>query len=159
MKKIHIYSSPQIKPGNFIFEGHYDFTKTDSGLPAMRVVWKTRKLMGAFFSSEDGIFVFAEGATKACPVDDEISQRLARHLKPSAYVGGGLVGGAVKLGTYLIREARDLSGTKGFAFTYTNNSGLGGFCWAIAPAEWVDEILASVPADRIDLSIAPRLSK
>lgn len=145
----------QPKRGKGIPEGRYDYTKSENGIPAMRAIWK-----GAWFSSEERIFVFAEHALKITPVDEEKSRGAAK------WSGGGPgfkarhvpgIFGWVGFGVHLIRgAATDTAGTKGFIFHYTNDDGYGGMCWGLAPAECVEEILASVPADRIDPSIAPK---
>ena len=124
----------------------------------MRAIWK-----GSFFSSEERLFVFAEHAIKIAPVDDKTSHGAAK------WSGGGRGGpgvrarhipgiiGLVGFGAELIRgAATDTTGTKGFIFHYANDDGYGGMCWVIAPAACTEEILASVPADRIDPSIAPK---
>jgi hypothetical protein len=59
MKEIRVFMAILPKRGKSIPEGRYDYTKTENGLPAMRVLWK-----GAFFSSEERIFTFAEHTTK-----------------------------------------------------------------------------------------------
>jgi hypothetical protein len=71
----------------------------------------------------------------------------------------GIIGLAARVGADAIRASMtNTSGTKGFVFRYINEVGHTGMCWAIAPAPCVQEILASVPADKIDPSIVPKVT-
>lgn len=142
------------KRGKSIPEGRYDYTKTENGLPAMRALWK-----GSLFSSEKRLFTFAEHATKFSEADGETSRGLAKHAKQTPFVMPGIIGLAARVGADAIRSSvTNTSGTKGFVFHYINEVGHTGMCWAIAPAACVDEILASVPTDRIDPSITPKVT-
>ena len=158
MKEIQIFYTARPKRGAFISEGHYDYTKIRDGVPAMRVKWKIPKMMGAFFSNEDRTFIFAEHATKISPDDDKSSQGAAKWGRSSraSKVPGiiGLAGFAVDV---MRGATNDTSDMKGIVFTYVNDEGSGGFCWGVAPATIADEIVASVPADRIDPSILARI--
>lgn len=142
------------KRGKSIPEGRYDYIKTENGLPAMRAIWK-----GSLFSSEERIFAFSEHATKFSEADDETSRGLAKHSKQTPFLMPGIVGAAARLGADAIRASMiNTSDTKGFVFHYINEVGHTGMCWAIAPAAFVGEILASVPADKIDRTIVPKVT-
>ncbi|SRR6266545_286435 len=157
MKEIQIFAAIRPKRGAFIPEGGYDYTRTDNGVPAMRAKWKVPKMMGAYFSSEDRTFIFAEHAIKISPADDKSSQGAAKWGKSSRASRVPGIIGLAGLGADLIRGATtDTSGTKGIVFTYINDEGYGGLCWGIAPEAIAAEIFASVPPDRIDPAIAPK---
>jgi hypothetical protein len=157
MSDINIFFIIAPKRGKRIAEGHYDYTKTQSGLPAMQCAWK-----GSFFSSSEPLtFVFPEHAVKFTLVNDEDSETFAR-WKP--HKGGrpffpGIIGAAARLTSDAIRSGKDFSGMKGFAFTYTNSDGEFGLCWGIALAPSVNDILASIPPDRIDPKITPFINE
>ena len=151
MNDINVFYIIKPKRGKRIAEGRYDYTKTQNGLPAMQCAWK-----GAFFSSEPFTLIFAEHAAKFTLVNDEDSETFARWKPQKGRVFfPGIIGAAARLTSDAIRLSKDFSGMKGFAFTYTNSDGEFGLCWAIALGSCVDEILASIPTDRIDPRITP----
>jgi hypothetical protein len=151
MDDIYIFYVINPKSGKRIAEGHYSSTESENGLPAMQCAWK-----GTFFSSEPMTFVFAEHVNKFTLIDAEESEFFARNRpdKPKLYPPG-IIGIGARVATAAIRHAKDFSGTKGFAFTYTNSDNQFGLCWAMAPAAYVDEIAASIPQDRVDPRIKP----
>jgi len=157
MKEIKVFASVHPKQGPFIAKGDYDFIKTEDAMPAMQAVWGIPKLMGAYNAEEKRLFVFGKDAIKIAPTEDKMTQGAAKHANTVPFVMPGIVGLAARLGAEAIRVGMiDNSGTKGFIFHYANDNGYLGICWAIAPAVSVEAILASVPADRVDLSIAPK---
>jgi hypothetical protein len=139
----------------FIPEGRYPYTKTEASLPAMQTKWEVPVWKGAFFSTTQRIFVFAEHATKIAPTSPEFS-KWAHSPGTKAHHIPGIIGLAA-IGVNLIRAATtDTSDTEGFVFHYDSDDGQVGLCMATAPTSCVAEILASVPPDRIDPSIAPK---
>lgn len=157
MNEINIFVSIHAKRGAFISEGRYEYTKAANGAPAMRATWKIPKMLGAYFSTEERVFVFAEHAIKISPADDKSSQGAAKWGRSSGASRVPGIIGLVGFGADLIRGATtDTSGAKGFVFTYSSDDGGGGLCWCIAPEPIVAEIFASVPSDRIGPSIAPK---
>lgn len=163
MSDINIFFIVAPKRGKRIAEGMYGYTKTQDGLPTMQCAWK-----GTFFSSEPLNFIFPRHASKFTLVNDDDSEKFAR-WKPHKgrrnapwIIGGivpGIIGGIARLTSDAIRLNKDFSGMKGFAFTYANPEGDIGLCWAIAPASCVDEIVASIPPERIDPAITPFINK
>jgi hypothetical protein len=143
----------------FIPEGRYEYLKAEGGLPAMRTKWEVPVLKGAFFKTTYRNFVFSQHANRIAPTSADnakwarspgsFGQPRARHIP-------GLIGIA-GLTADLIRGAlTDTTGLSGFIFYYDSDDGEGGLCMATAPTACVEEILASMPPERIDLSIAPK---
>jgi hypothetical protein len=104
---------------------------------------------------KERLFVFAKEVIKIAPTSAD-NAKWAQSPGVRALHIPGLIGLA-GIGADLIRSAAtDTSGKAGFIFYYASDAGYTGLCMAIAPDECVEEILASVPVDRIDPSIAPR---
>ena len=141
----------------FIPEGRYEFLRTGSGLPAMRTKWEVPVLAGAFFRTTHRDFVFAHDATRIAPTSADNAKwarsqdsfvKRARHVP---------VLGLAVAATDLIRGAlTETTGLDGIIFHYDSDDGESGLCMATAPSSCVEQILSSMPPDRIDLSIAPK---
>jgi hypothetical protein len=140
---------------SFISEGRYPYMKTKDGLPAMRSAWNVPVWKGAFFSKKERVFNFAEDVIKIAPIPPETAKWAQSPGTRARHIPGVI--GLVGLAGDLLRSAgTDSSGKAGFIFYYSSDDGYAGLCMATAPLDCVEEILASIPPDRIDPSIAPK---
>jgi hypothetical protein len=148
--------------GKHIAEQSCEYFKTPQGLPAIQIKWK-----GLLFSQAEGPFVFAHDASNVARVSDDKARFEA---KASAFSGGGEVGtwaGAQsgmsaeglgptlggRLGTLMPGAARRAlfkpSEIKGFAVSFINEDGGRCYFMVVAAPEVVEEILASIPPEKM----------
>ena len=143
---IRIVSSREPARGKHIPEGKCEYVISKDG-PAMKFRWQ-----GIMRKGDRDVFVFPRDAVAVGRVSDELAKSQARWSRffssgTTAAVLGGIVGnlaeGAVRA------AATSTKNIEGIGVHYSNEKGeFGGFL-AVATPEIIDEILDSMPEDKL----------
>lgn len=144
MENIRVMAIIRPKPGKYIAEGNYGYTKSEDGSPAMAFRWH-----GTFLLGNWDLFLFAKQSERFGVLDHEAVNLMARTLKKPLPLGL-LPSLAVEIGG-AVRSKILAKGTKAFGVLYRNPEGHTGNFFAIAPSDIVDEIVAVIPPDKLKL--------
>jgi hypothetical protein len=140
---VNILRTVRPKRDKYIAEGKYGFGIVD-GSPAMRCCWT-----GGFFSRND-VFHFQKQAEGFVFMEAGLVKSLRRD-KSVPFAAGGLLSSLVASGVQAAWRAATTK-TKGilaFALSYRNQEGHGGVFIALAPEDFVNQIAACLPPDKI----------
>lgn len=143
---IRVVSSRQPLRGKFVPEAACEYFKTNDDEPAMRFRWQ-----GLMFKGDKDVFIFPRDATAIGRTSDKLAKsqaRMAGFTAGSQHSAGGglivsLIGGALRAGV------ATTSNITGIGVYYKNpDSEVGAFI-AVADPAIIDEIIGSMPEDRI----------
>jgi len=147
MSTVDIFYSIRPKRGKYIPDGKYGFGIVD-GAPAMRCRW-----LGGFFPSEE-VFHFqtqTEGFLFLETKSIEGTAKWGRKGAPNSLgVLGALPFAAITAAVTAWQAATTkTTGMQAFAVSYRNPQGHFGLFLALAPTDFVDQVAACLPPDKV----------
>jgi len=140
---INILRTLRPKRGKYIREGKYGFGIVD-GSPAMRCCWT------GFFSMRNDVFHFQKQAEELVFMESGRAKSW-RTDKALSFAAGGILTSLVAQGVQAAWRAATTK-TKGmlaFALSYRNPEGHAGVFIALAPEDFVNQIAACLPPDKV----------
>jgi hypothetical protein len=153
MKEINVFKTVRPKSALYFPEGRHDYIKTSEGLPAMRY-----RIRGWFRTYKEYVLTFASDVEGIAAIDDKTFCGAARWSgSPTLkqYLHGPLGQGIRAAGDLIRGATMDLSGQRGLLFAVKSPNGAPTICLATAPISIVEEIIASVPLELLNMSTTP----
>ena len=145
---INILRTMPPKRGKYIAEGKYGFGIVD-GSPAMRCCWNS-KWTGVFVSNRDDVFHFQKQAEELVFMDPGLAKAYRRD-KAMIWGAGGILPSLVAAGVQATWRAATTKTEDmlAFALSYRNQEGHVGVFIALAPEDFVNQIAAGLPPDKV----------